>query len=185
VVVQNTSNDGADAAGNTANKDTSLGVNFSSGPLFLGAAWNEKGKQGTNNQEPTGIRLAGSYTFNDITLGALYETLEDLDGVTNKDRDIFGLIASIKVGNNKFKFHYLEADKYDTSTTDDGADMFAIGVDHIFSKTTLVYLNYASVSNDTGGTFNPASSPGGHGDNLASVTGKDNNAITAGYIINF
>jgi predicted porin len=64
--------------------------------------------------------------------------------------------------------------------------MWAIGVDHIFSKTTLVYLNYASVSNDAGATFSPAGGPGGHGDNLATtVAGNDNTVISAGYIINF
>jgi predicted porin len=65
--------------------------------------------------------------------------------------------------------------------------MWAIGVDHIFSKTTLVYFNYASVGNDSATfVFDPASSAGGHGDNLAtSANGNDNTAFSAGYIINF
>lgn len=188
VVVQNTSNDnkatGAVETTATVHRDTSAAVNFSSGPLFLGAAWNEQGTA-TGGNEPSGIRLGGSYTFNDITLGALWESLSDLGGVSGADRDAFALIASIKVGNNKFKLHYVDADKIDTSATENSADMFAIGVDHIFSKTALVYLNYASVSNDTGASFSPAGSAGGHGDNLASVVGGDNTVLSAGYILKF
>ena len=194
VVVQHTSNDntGTVTSGltpNTAesspgtNKDNSLGVNWSAGPLFLGAAWDETGNTGSNN-DTTGIRLAGSYTFNDIMLGLLWETLSDIGGVSGADRDTMGFFASMKMGNNKFKFHWLDADEVDGSPAT-GGDMWAIGVDHIFSKTALVYLNYASVSNDSSAAFSPASSNGGHGDNLASALGKDATAFSAGYILKF
>jgi predicted porin len=63
--------------------------------------------------------------------------------------------------------------------------MWAIGVDHTFSKTALVYLNYASVGNESAAAFNTANGPGGHGDNLAAVTGKDGTAFSAGYILKF
>lgn len=184
-VVQNTSNATSDAAGNTSNKDSSLGLNFSSGPLFVGAAWNEVANTGSDN-DTTGMRLAGAYTMNDLTLGLLWESLSDIGGTSGADRDAMGLVAAMKMGNNKFKFHWLDADKIDNSATDDGGDMWAIGVDHMFSKTALVYLNYASVGNNTGGTFSPASSAGGHGDNLATtVAGSDNTAFSAGYILKF
>lgn len=183
VVVQNTSNNGSDAAANSE-KDTSLGVNFASGPLFVGAAWNEVGN-GAGVDETTGIRLAGAYTMNDFTFGLLWETLSDIAGISGADRDAMGLVAAMKMGNNKFKFHWLNADKTDNAATDDGGDMWAIGVDHMFSKTALVYLNYASVSNDANGTFATASGNGGHGDNLASVAGQDATGISAGYILKF
>jgi predicted porin len=183
-VVQHTSNDGSDAAGNAVNKDNSVGLNWSAGPLFLGAAWNETGNTGSNN-DTTGIRLAGAYTMNDFTFGLLWESLSDIGGTSGADRDAMGLVAAMKMGNNKFKFHWLDADKLD-NTANSGGDMWAIGVDHIFSKTTLVYLNYASASNDSAATFGTASGPGGHGDNLATtVAGNDNTAFSAGYIINF
>jgi predicted porin len=187
-VVQNTSNTGAEcpttACANTANKDTSLGVNWSAGPLFLGAAWNEVGNTGSNN-DTTGMRLAGAYTMNDFTFGLLWESLSDIGGTSGADRDAMGLVAAMKMGNNKFKFHWLDADQLD-NTANSGGDMWAIGVDHIFSKTTLVYLNYASASNDSAATFGTASGPAGHGDSLATaVAGSDNTVFSAGYIINF
>lgn len=186
VVVQNSSNaSGSDGAGNSSNKDTSLGVNWSAGPLFLGAAWNEVANTASNN-DTTGIRLAGAYTMNDFTFGLFWETLSDILGVSGADRDAMGLIASMKMGNNKFKFHWLDADKVDNAATDNGGDMWAIGVDHMFSKTALVYLNYVSVGNNTGGTFSPASGVAGHGDNLATtVAGSDNTVFSAGYILKF
>ncbi|MCR4346251.1 MAG: porin [Sulfuricaulis sp.] len=183
VVVQNSSNNGSDLAGNTSEKDTSLGVNWSAGPLFLGAAWNEVANTGLTN-DTTGMRLAGAYTMNDFTFGLLWESLSDISGTSGHDRDALGFVASMKMGNNKLKFHWLDADQYD-DTANTGGDMIAIGVDHMFSKTAIVYLNYASVGNDTAATFSTASSNGGHGDNLATAAGKDATAISAGYILKF
>ena len=186
VVAQHTSNSASDAAGNTASKDNSVGLNWTSGPLFLGAAWNEVGNFAAPNTDTSGMRLAGSYTFNEIVLGLFWESLSDIGGTSGADRDAMGLVASMKMGNNKFKFHWLDADKVDNATTENGADMWAIGVDHSFSKTAMIYFNYVSVSNDTAGAFAPASSAGGHGDNLATTTaGKDNTVYSRGTIIKF
>ena len=185
VVVQNTSNNNTPPATETTatvHKDTSLGVNWSAGPLFLGAAWNEVGN--TSDNDTTGMRLAGAYTMNDFTFGLFWESLSDIGGTSGADRDAMGLVAAMKMGNNKFKFHWLDADKQD-DVADSGGDMWAIGVDHMFSKTALVYLNYASVGNDTASTFNTANGPGGHGDNLAASAGKDATAFSAGYILKF
>lgn len=185
LAVQHSSNDGSDAAGNTVNKDNSVGLNWAAGPLFLGAAWNETGNTGSNN-DTTGVRLAGSYTMNAFTLGLFWESLSDIGGTSGSDRDAMGFVASTKMGNNKFKFHWMEADELDNSANT-GGDMWAIGVDHMFSKTAVVYLNYASVGNDSAtSVFDPASGPAGHGDNLAtSANGNDNSAFSAGYILKF
>jgi len=182
-VVQNTSNNGADTAGNTANKDTSVGLNFASGPLFVGAAWNERANTGSNN-DSTGIRLVGAYTMDAFMVGLLWESLSDIGGTSGHDRDAMGLAASMKMGNNKFKFHWIDADKYD-DVASSGGDMWALGVDHMFSKTAMVYLNYASASADSGATVQTASGNAGHGDSLTSVAGKDATAFSAGYILKF
>jgi predicted porin len=180
-VVQNTSNNGDEFVAGS-HKDTSVGLNWTAGPLFLGAAWNEVGN--ATNDDTTGMRLAGAYTFNDFMIGLLWESLSDIGGIAGTDRDAMGLVASMKMGNNKFKFHWLDADELDNAANT-GGDMWAIGVDHMFSKTALVYLNYASVGNDTASTFNTANGPGGHGDFLAASAGKDATAFSAGYILKF
>lgn len=181
VVVQNTSNDGVEATAAT-NKDSSLGVNWSAGPLFLGAAWNEVGTATAN--DTTGMRLAGSYTFNDIMLGLLWESLSDIGGTSGRDRDTMGFFASMKMGNNMFKLSYFDADKYDDVANTAGK-LWAVGVDHSFSKTTKVYFNYASVDNDTAATFNLASSYAGHGEAPTVAAGKSPTAYSLGTIIKF
>lgn len=182
VVVQNTSNNGAEGT-STTYKDSSLGVNWTSGPLFLGAAWNEVGTATTN--DTTGTRLAGSYTFNDIVLGLFWESLSDISGTSGHDRDTMGLFASMKMGNNKLKLHYFDADKYDDAANTEGK-LWAVGVDHAFSKTAMVYVNYTSVDNGTSSSaFNTSGSIGGHGETLATAAGKSPTAYSAGVIVKF
>lgn len=181
VVVQNTSNDGAEATV-TTNKDTSLGLNWTSGPLFLGAAWNEVGNATSN--DTTGMRLAGSYTFNGIMLGLLWETLSDIGGTSGHDRDTLGFFASMKMGNHMFNLSYFDADKYDDVANSAGK-LWSIGVDHSFSKTAKIYFAYASVDNDSAATFNLASSYAGHGEALGVTAGKSPSAYSVGTIIKF
>jgi predicted porin len=178
-----TSNASTDVAG-AGEKDNSVALTWSAGPLFLGAAWNEVGAAGSTD-DPTGMRLLGSYSFNDFVLGLFWESLSDIGGVSGADRDVTGVIASMKTGNNKLKFHWFDSDKLKTAATDDGGTLMALGVDHSFSKTTSAYVNYASVDNNTSGTFNTASGPAGHGDFLAAVAGKDAKVYSVGVIINF
>ncbi len=182
-VVQHTSNNGTDALTNAVNTDNSFGINWSAGPIFLGLAWNEQGS--TSTDDPTGIRLVGSYTMNDWTLGLFWESLSDLGGVSGADRDILGLIASLKMGNNKLKFHYYDADKIDT-VANSGGSLIAIGVDHNFSKLTKMYVNYATTDNDAAAAFNTASGNGGHDPaSLAAAAGKDAKTYSVGMIVNF
>jgi predicted porin len=181
--VAHTSNNGSDDFTNTAQKNNSLAVNWTSGPIFLGAAWNETGSTSTSDQ--SGIRLAGSYKFNDWVVGALYETMSDLGGTPGADRSTMALVASLKMGNNKLKFHYVDADKRD-DVADSGGSMWAIGVDHSLSKTVTTYFNYASVDNDPAASFNTASGPGGHDTNvLPTAAGKSPTAFSAGMILKF
>ncbi len=49
------------------------------------------------------------------------------------------------MANNLFKLQYAQADATDQAPMDNGATGWAIGVDHYFSKTTKVYLDYAKV----------------------------------------
>ena len=181
VVVQNTSNDGAEATAGT-NKDSSVGVNWSAGPLFLGAAWNEVGNATTN--DTTGIRLAGSYTFSDIMLGLLWESLSDISGTAGADRDTMGVFASMKIGNHLLKLSYFDADTLD-NTANTGGKLWSVGVDHNFSKTTKVYFNYASVDNDSASSSFNTTSTNGHGEVLGTAAGKSPTAYSVGTIIKF
>jgi predicted porin len=180
-------NNGADetAAGTQSTK--SLGVNWSSGPLFLGFGWEEH-STGSSDAE-TGMRLAGSFTFNNITLGAIYEMLEDIGGVGGLEKTVLGIMGAATMGNNKFKAHWYDMDELedDAGTLDGtGGSLWALGVDHTFSKTAMVYFNYAKADNDD--NFNlvgVTSGNGGHGETVFVGAGKSPQAYSVGTIIKF
>jgi predicted porin len=166
----------------------SVSLTWSAGPIWAGLGY-ETHKTNTSEDE-TGIRLLGSYTFNDIMLGLFWEDLSDLEGTTGEDTSTLGLIAAMKMGNNKFKFHWYEVDDLGgpNGGSGTGGSLFALGVDHTFSKTSMVYFNYAKSDNDSNASFiNVASANGGHGNVTAlSASGdKSPTGYTAGVIINF
>jgi predicted porin len=166
----------------------SLGLNWSSGPFWAGFAYETHKTVSADNE--TGMRLAGSYTMNDLTFGLFWEDLSDLGGSSDAEHGVMGLMAAMKMGNNKFKFHWYNADDYDApggSADGTGGSLWAIGVDHVFSKTAMVYLNYAKADNDSDADYiNTASSNGGHGNTIA-VGDVDTSptAFSAGYILKF
>lgn len=192
--LQNTSNDGSDNYSNTAKRNTSFSVNWSAGPMYAGLGWLEETNATFDTEETTGLRLALSYTMNDMTLGFLWEDLSDMLGISGWDRKSWALAWSMKMGNNKFKVHYVNTDEIDLSGYDQtGATMIALGVDHSFSKTTMVYFNYVMVDNDDFGLYNTTSGAVGHGQtielddgpNFGSSTSISPKAYSAGVIIKF
>jgi predicted porin len=102
------------------------------------------------------------------------------------------------MANNLIKFEYLTADDVKGSgvPSDTGGKLWALGLDHVFSKTTKVYVDYAKAANDSNtASYSVISSNGGHGENLlpgatgagtgTGANGKDVKAISAGMVLNF
>ncbi|HEU5339543.1 MAG TPA: porin, partial [Sulfuricaulis sp.] len=144
----------------------------------------EQGVAGRTDN-PTAIRLMGSYTFNNIELGLLMDMMSDLGGVSGADRDAMGLFASYKMGNNKLKLNYITIDELDNAPNT-GADMIAIGVNHSLSKTVTLYANYATTSNDPNAAFGVTSGAVGHDPLvLPAVAGKDYTGYSIGTILKF
>lgn len=183
-----TAEGGTPAGAATAGDVNSLGLNWSAGPMFLGFGY-EKHKTSTSKDE-TGMRLAGSYTMNDLMLGLFWETLEDLEGTSGEENSTLGLIAAMKMGNHKFKFHWYEVDNLEgpNGGSGTGGSLLALGVDHTFSKTAMMYFNYAKADNDSNASFvNVASGNGGHGNTVGlSASGdKSPTGYSAGMILKF
>ncbi len=172
----------------------SVGVNWSAGPIFVGAAWqrasfNQAGA--VTKDHDSAWRLAGSYTMNDMMVGLIYQDLKDIYGADLAQKTM-GIVASLKMANNKLKFQYLTADDESGSgcgaTCDNtGGKLWALGVDHSFSKTTMMYVNYAQAKNDSNtSAYSVISGNGGHGENLSTVAnGKKVKGISAGMVLNF
>jgi predicted porin len=179
---------------NTATRYTSGNAIFSQGPLLVGLGYEKHSFGGTvvssgTAKDESAIRLVGKYTMGDLILGLDYDNMSNLTGVDGNDGKAWALDAGYKIANNLLKFQYAKADKTDKSTVDNGGKMYAVGVDHSFSKTTMVYVNYAKSKNDNGtGAFFPSSGPGGHDTtNVPSSVsnGASPKAYSVGMIHNF
>ena len=173
----------------TATRNVSGNVTFAQGPLYVGLGYETHAFNVSSKKDEKDIRLVGKYSMGDLVLSLLYETMDNLAGTSGADRKVLGLGGGFKMANNLLKLHYYKADKVDGQATENGAKMWALGVDHNFSKTTKVYANYAKVDNDSGtSAFNPSSSNGGHGTTnvpVAGANGASPKVYSFGTIINF
>lgn len=187
------SSNGTQGPGGTGNSVNSLGVNWNSGPIFVGGAYQKDGFQpnGTTitKSHDSAWRLAGSYHMDDWMVGLLYQDLKDINGADLEQKGK-GVAASYKLANNLIKFHYLTADDESGSCnpcSSTGGKLWALGVDHSFSKSTLVYVNYAKAKNDSNqGGISVVSGNAGNGvTDLPTKNGQSVKGITAGMILNF
>lgn len=196
VNVLQSSNNG-DETTTSVQRVTSVGANWTAGPLFVGAAMEEHSftpaGAGTKDKE-TGTRLAATYTLGAFTIGASYDMFGDVGGVADVDNDVMGLYASFKMGNNLLKAHWLQSELDCPSTmvcTGTDSTLMAIGVNHNLSKTATAYINYATMDNDANIYVPLAGSYTGHGENLnptggaTAQVGKDPSAISVGFIFKF
>lgn len=135
-------------------------------------------------EDTTGYRLAAKYDVGGgFTVAGLWQSVSDIGGVSGRDRDVLGLGASFKSGNNIFKAQWIQADATDDAAVDNGADQLSIGWDHLFSKTVKGYITYAKTSNDDAGTFGIGGN--GHGELATPPAGGDASGFSVGTIIDF
>ncbi len=173
----------------------SLGVKYASGPLYAAFAYETHRSNGvadSGNPTEKGYRLGASYNFGAIKVVALYTDLKDLGGTstgsTAVKRKSWALGGAYTAGNNVFKLQYVKADKLSNTSTgasanNTGAKMWALGWDHLFSKTTKAYVAYAKTDNETSANFTVNS--GGHGDTVTPNAGGDPSAWSVGMIVDF
>ncbi|MEO5702768.1 MAG: porin [Gammaproteobacteria bacterium] len=158
-------------------------VNYGNGPLYL--AFSHDRIQTDGVDDLTASKVAASYTFAAATtLTGIYERID----IEDVQRDSFYIAAAHKMGNNTLKAAYAHASDTDLGF-DDGADYFAVGADHNFSKRTSVYALYARTSNDDDGVYglgspaNPLLSS--TGSTFAGGFGEDVSAFAVGMKHNF
>lgn len=155
-------------------------VMYDQGPLSVTAAYerhNLSNFYGSSVNDENAWRLGASYSAGDFKVVALYQRANDLGGTSNS-RNTWGLGGAYKfAGNNTVKLQYYKADDL-SNTSETGANMWALGVDHAMSKRTTAYVAYARTNNDTSATYSAFG--GGHGDNPSTVTGKDPSGLSLG-----
>jgi len=175
--------EGTTPASSTGGRIMGVGATWTGGPMMAALGYGKADGSSTTTKNESEWRGAFKFDFGPGDVRLFYSKQKDLGGaaVTSKmERNVWGLGASFKImGNDVVKAQYYKADKLD-GVANTGGNELALGYDHVFSKTTLVYLAYAKTSNDSKtAVFKPEGA--GHGDTLAiAADGKGGKSISAG-----
>jgi predicted porin len=183
-----------------------VAVTYTGGPLYVGLSYQTHRYPGgitasatantaDGNPVEKGYRLGASYNFGAFKVVGLYQDLKDLgatrDGASAVNRKAWGLGGAYTAGNEVFKLQYYKAGKLSnfsagTSGDNTGATMWALGWDHLFSKTAKVYVAYAKTDNESNARFlanGPAQNA--RSDWAQPATGKDPSAWSVGMVVDF
>lgn len=100
------------------------------------------------------LSLAGSYDFGMGAVSAQYvKAKTSVGSVDTNTASVVNVGLKYNVSDaNTAKVQFSKAGK-STSVATDGASMLAVGFDHALTKKTSLYVVYAKVSNDAGGTY--------------------------------
>lgn len=138
---------------------------------------------GTNDKSKA-WKLGLGYDFGMAKVGFVYEKISS-ENKTVVDKKDWLLNAAVPMGNNTIKFEY-GRNGDNANVNDTGSSMWALGVDHKFSKRTSVYALYAAQNNDRLATYGMYSGDSGVGTGAAnSAAGNDVTALSVGIVHNF
>ena len=181
----------------------SLGLKYAKGPLYVAYARESHRLPLTHGGDPTetGDRLGASYNFGAFKVMALWQSLKNMGGtepgnMSSVNRKSWTLGGAFTAGNNVFKAQYAKADDVSNSLSgasgaDTGAKMWAIGWDHLFSKTVKAYVAYAKTDNASlqnlgvNGTGPGSTVVDVRSDSVAPGAGGDPSAWSVGMIVDF
>lgn len=174
-----------------------LGMNYTYGPLYIGAAY---GKQREKNASGIGTfalgtdadasetRVGAIYDFGVATLRAMYGRTkgegDDPAGHRDIHQNVWGVGGTYNVtANGKLLMQYFRAGDLSgklpgitTDLSDTGANFWVLGYEHSLSKRTTLIAHYAYLKNDqrTGTVAGAAATKGyDFGDGATGFTGDD------------
>jgi predicted porin len=130
------------------------------------------------------IRVTGKYSFGNWSIPAFFQRGQDLGGVNDRDRSIYGGGLSYKMGANTLKGAIYAAGNGGVSGDNDtGAILYSFGIDHALQKNIQVYAAAAILANDKNASINLGGS--GFGSVVAGVPDKTSWGISFGSRIKF
>lgn len=143
---------GANSSNNLADH-ASFGVMYSGFGLKAGVGYeilDDQALAGTGDDQEM-IQAGASYTFNNFSVGAQYESDDNRGAVTNAEYEAWALTAKAKFGNNAVSAIYTTSETQNAvgATTSD-TDGWGLAAEHNFSKRTKVYVAYATEDEDVG-----------------------------------
>jgi predicted porin len=133
-----------------------------------------------NNASATKIGL-GYSGFPGLKLGLVWEKISASTAIAaGVERKAWALPVSYTIGSNAINFTYGKAGST-TNVSDNDAKMYALGVNHSFSKRTSVYAIYAKMDNGATGTYALGLAGTGHGQSVApAAAGSDESSLSVG-----
>lgn len=164
-----------------------LGLNYTNGPILVGLTYVIDKQDNLADTEGKNLRLAGSYTFGQGSVRALWNQYKTTANTTafnagyNDKLNVWGIGGTFNVAaNGKLIAQYYKADVKKTNTTITGdkpnsdAKLFEIGYEHSLSKRTMIKAIYARLTNDSAAQFN-------FGNNGVTATGVTATGVTSSY----
>ena len=143
---------GANSSNNLADH-ASFGVMYSGFGLKASVGYEILDDQalGGSGKDQEMIQAGASYTFNNFSVGAQYETDDNRGAVTNADYEAWCLTAKATFGNNAVSAIYTTSEsKNPAGVTTSDTDGWGLAAEHNFSKRTKVYVAYATEDEDVG-----------------------------------
>ncbi len=119
--------------------------------------------------------IGGSYTLGDFVLSALYEdhfSLQDQAKADGFDYKGYGLVAGYNIGNNTVRAGWGRVDPSGRDANGQklqNQDMWQFGLEHRFSKRTLVWAEYTDSEIAADGYLGAGAKLGSDSDHLMSV----------------
>jgi predicted porin len=150
--------------------------------LFRGGA-----EASTAKSDLDAWKIGLGYSFGDSKISAVYEDINYGAANNAASRDAFWGSFAHKFGANEIKLAYGRADDSEAINVGgkDGADTWAIGIDHNFSKRTKVYAIYTAMDNDNNGAYGLYTAQNTPANSEGFYTGNDIDAFSVGIIHNF
>lgn len=180
VSLQYVTNPDDGAAANNDYDTLSAGVNYSSGPLYLGIGFEQNGNAAPGQDDPSAVRIAGYYDVGAVRLTALWQSISANLG--QNDEDVYGLGIRYRHDSAwtlKAQWYQLSADRAEA-----GATLAAIGAEYALAKPVTLYLDYAVADNDANRGITPYRE--GRSDNLViAANGEKASAVSLGAIYRF
>ena len=143
--------------------DSSIAVNYKSGPLYVALAMDSHDKKAGAENAMT--RLIATYKVNAMQFGLLSQSGVETATTSANKENWLGLSFNMKLGKtNKIKAQYITVK--DNAVTKTEGTQTTIGFDHKIGKKGTVYVMYNALK-ETGGTT------------------TDTKSVSAGYVLKF
>ncbi len=162
--------------------------------------WTQLTEGNTSPEDATGLRFVGKYTGGDLAIGALFQMLQNRNGILYDDGSVVGDLESMTWG---LGFKYAMSEKYaikgqyyamdpNTDVDDDDASMFAAGVDHMFDESLCFYGMFGIMNNGDftafslgGGTHGSSRAPYAVGNPVDGTASDDPYGVSVGMMKKF